>query len=387
MPPRYDILIVELTYGGHRITMLQHLLSFAEKNNLSIGIATLQSTIDSGAFSSFNVPLIPVAPKFGFASTKTGTIWNLLNQIRIYFSIRKVLARQHPHCGIIFPTLQATGGVVVGLVPVGYQRPWSGVLMAPAPHLRDYSISSLHSNLEIKLQKVAYTAMTRQKNCLSIASFDPLFADWMKNDKVCYCPDPVELHTNYNSIGDEFRSVNKNDRLLIIVAGTLDKRKQVQRLAKILCEAELGTYHLLIAGKVKEPKEVSGSYIDELRSQKRVTIIDRRLTDVEIDYCFHFADVVWSGNTRTYGSSGAIVRACVHKKPVVTMAGSVMAQILIRKDGGPVVNMSEDNDIEKALIELECSNKRRELGLMNFETFSENTPEKYAKTVFSPWLL
>lgn len=392
MKTRYDIYIIELTAGGHRITFLKYLTDYIKSLNLSVCVITLQETIDSGSFDSLSIPLTPLIPVGTAHSEKSVFDWllhklpgkKLSSQILLYRSIKNCLKSLEPNRGVVFPTLQAAGGIPLGIIGKGYPHPWTGVVMAPAAHLRDYAISSAHHSIEILLQKFAYRRMIKHSNCLRISSFDSLFADWIDSHKVVASPDPVELFTDYDSITPELTNINISNDILIVVVGTIDKRKNIAKLANALTSLPHNRYHLLIAGSLKDKQEIQSPAIKSLIEKNKATVITRRLGDRELDYCFHRADVVWSGNLRTYGSSGAVVRGGAHEKPVITMSGSVMGHVLKSAGGGPIINMSSEADITQILLTLEDPDSRKKYGLANKSLFSDNHWQDYAKTVLEP---
>lgn len=382
----YDVHIVELTSGGHRITFLQYLIDFARSKELTVCIVTLPNTIASGSFDHLNVPQISLDVKHRFGFLPNNIVYGLIAQIEIYISVRKHLATVQPKLGVIFPTLQATGALPLGFAQKGFPCNWSGVVMAPAAHLRSFSIDSPHRKIELFMQKIAYRRIARQSRCLRVASFDHLFVSWMNSKKIVNSPDPVVLYSKYLSLGPEFKRFDFQSKAVIAVVGTIDKRKQIQLLSSVLNSMPKNSYHLLIAGKVKNKEQLEGKDVEELAKAGQLTIVPRRLSDEEVDYCFHIADVVWSGNTRTYGSSGAVVRGGAHAKPVITMHGSVMGSMLEAVEGGPVVDMSSEKDVMNSLMHLVSEQERQLYGKRNYEVFKDNSADRYAEIVFAPLL-
>ena len=384
--PQYDLYIVELTAGGHRTTFLRYLVEHAVSKELSVCIATLQSTIDSQSFCEFEVPLEPlVLPDYLSWIPRIGTS-SFVNQLRVYFGVRRFLSSVNPKRGIVFPTLQATGAIPLGLFGSGYCHSWSGVLMAPAAHLRNYSIDSHHSKLELAIQKFAYMRMIRDNKCMRLSSFDVLFSDWMGSSKVVSCPDPVELKSNYELIGKEFLDLEITNKVLVVVAGTIDKRKKIPRLARAILSLDSESFHLLVVGSVKDLNQIESEEFKKLLITNKATVITRRLSDTEIDFSFSIADVLWSGNDRTYGSSGAVVRGGAHGKPVITMYGSVMSEMMRAAGGGPIIDMTSETEITAVLKMLESEDVRKKYGESNKSIFGDNTTQKYAATVLAPLL-
>ena len=104
-----------------------------------------------------------------------------------------------------------------------------------------------------------------------------------------------------------------------------------------------------------------------------------------MDFLFQRADIVWSGNLRTYGSSGAVVRAGMHGKPVVTMHKSVLGNWMQSVNGGPVVDLTSPSELLKVFKRLVSdADFRDSLGRQNFQLFGENTEQKYCEILLGP---
>ena len=343
----------------------------------------MQSSIEEGGFDELDIQQI-VIPGLHLDSSKS----TITVQIEIFRKISRFLNLQSKNQLTFFPTLQQSGAIPLGLTGKNYPAPWAGIIMAPAAHLSSINVQSHHKQLEIFLQGVAYKRMVKQNHCVSLASLDPFFVRWIENEKVIYCPDPVELYDDYSTIGREFKQINQSEEITIVVVGTIDRRKQVARLAEIINSIDGNKYHLIVAGSVRPNalKEVNSETVLKMIEAGKATTILRRLSDEELDYLFYISDIVWSGNTRTYGSSGTIVRGALHSKPVISMDGSMMGNWLEEKDGGPVLNMKNNDAVREELIRLQQPEYRYNLGSKNNEIFRDNLPSNFAKTALEPLL-
>jgi len=308
------------------------------------------------------------------------------NQVKVFQQISAYLDkhRNETSCAI-FPTLQASGLLPAGLSKAGFPLPWVGIVMAPGAHLREHGIKTHHSSMELWIQQRSYRRLAKQKNCVRIGSFDPLFAEWIKQPTVVYCPDPVRIAPSDNV--DEL--VGKTDKPVVLIAGSIDKRKKVCELAQVLAEVNrTAPLRLVIAGKPNDQirsKLDSSPALQELRQSDSLDLILRRLSDSEMDYLFQRADIVWSGNLRAYGSSGAVVRAGMHGKPVVTMQNSVLGNWMDSVDGGPVADLGSPTALKAIFQKLVADKAFRETtGRKNYDLFSDNTEQKYCEVLLGP---
>ena len=173
------------------------------------------------------------------------------------------------------------------------------------------------------------------------------------------------------------------------MAGSIDKRKRVCELAAVLEEVnQVNPLHLVIAGKPNEEIRAQLENSDAIKSLQQTNSIDlifRRLSDFEMDHLFQTADVVWSGNLRTYGSSGAVVRAGMHGKPVVTMKNSVLGNWMESVGGGPVADLNSTTELRQIFKKLVSDPAyRKSIGQQNYQLFSKNTEQRYCEVLLGP---
>ena len=383
------LLFVELTRGGHRTSILRYLVEYAAGKNIDVKIATLQKTLEQGGFSDFGVPIVAI-PESGLKRLSRMLLpGSLKEQVDTYVRVKTFLSSfTDENTYVVFPTLQACGALPLGLALRGYCRPWVGLLMSPAPHLKKLGITTHHSRIELLVQYVAYRRLTKQNNCKRLACFDPYFVEWSNNEKTVYCPDPVEIASDYASVGSDVFELASVRQPILAVVGTIDKRKKIAELARVVNELPGKPIHLVVAGKLKSEAEsdIQCQAMRELIDAGNVTTILRWLSDTEKDYVFHTSSIVWSGNIRNYGSSGAIVQAGMHSKPVIAMAGSMMGNWLRSCGGGPSIDMTDRSQLEQELKLLLNEEYRKRLGAKNNEVFSKNHRDVFSDILLEPFL-
>lgn len=391
MNSKGDILIAELDYGGHRANHVGIITRHLRSLGIEPKLLTSQQSIDQGGFDHLDLETScfdqnsqnPAVAMPFYARCFPSA---LRDQVRIFRQIsgHLNLIQNTTRC-VIFPTLQAAGLIPAGLSQKGFPVPWVGVVMAPGPHLRAHGIDTHHSALELWVQRRSYRGLVKQPNCLGIGSFDPLFVQWINQPNVTYCPDPVSIVCSAQVDG----LIADTDKPVILIAGSIDERKKVCELAEILEQVSRDhPLHLMIAGKPTDkirPKLENSPAIVALQRTNSVDLILRRLSDSEMDFLFQRADIVWSGNLRTYGSSGAVVRAGMHGKPVVTMHKSVLGNWMQSVNGGPVVDLTSPSELLKVFKRLVSdADFRDSLGRQNFQLFGENTEQKYCEILLGP---
>lgn len=387
MKPQGSVLIVEPNFGGHRGNHVGIIVRHLRESGVEPELLTSANCKAERSFDHLDLQI---------SSFENGTIKQpfyarllpqaLRLQIELFQKISNYLENRVSEIGCaIFPTLQGSGLIPAGLSANGFPVPWVGVVMAPGAHLRDHGIETHHSAMELRIQRRAYRRLVKQANCVQVGSFDPLFADWMNEPNVVYCPDPVNI-TCSDNVHD---LVSHTGKPMVLIAGSIDKRKKACELADVLASINRSApLHLVIAGKPNDDirtKLESSPALKELQQSNSLDLILRRTSDAEMDYLFKRADIVWSGNTRAYGSSGAIVRAGMHGKPVVTMNKSVMGNWMESVSGGPAVDLNSNLELTKVFRKLVSDRELREtIGRKNYELFKENTEQKYCEVLLGP---
>ena len=387
MKPSGSVLIVEPDSGGHRANHVGIISRYLSAAGVQARLLSSAKAIAEGGFDDLGLETdclenedvaLPIYARFLPGSFR--------HQVKMYRQIFAYLDKQQSsiRC-VIFPTLQVSGLLPAGLSKAGFPVPWVGVVMAPGAHLRANGIDTPHTATELWVQARAYRRLAKQRNCIRIGSFDPLFVDWLKEPTVVYCPDPVRIART----DDVEELVPRTDKPVVLVAGSIDKRKKVCELAEVLCEVNrTAPLRLVIAGKPNDEirTKLEGSpALQELQESESLDLILRRLSDFEMDYLFQRADIVWSGNLRAYGSSGAVVRAGMHGKPVVTMQNSVLGNWMQSVDGGPTADLSSAAALKKIFHKLVTDKVFRETtGRNNYGLFGDNTEQKYCEVLLSP---
>ena len=190
-----EILIVEPDHGGHRANHVGIIARYLRSKSIEPKLLTSKKSKASQAFDQFGLAIscfddetnaisLPIYARFLPPSLRQQLV--VFRQISSYLKT----ARNRTQWAI-FPTLQASGLIPAGLNRNGFPIPWVGIVMAPGAHLREHSIKTHHSAIELRVQRKSYRGIVKQTNCIKIGSFDPLFAEWMNDSKVVYCPDPV----------------------------------------------------------------------------------------------------------------------------------------------------------------------------------------------------
>jgi len=135
-------------------------------------------------------------------------------------------------------------------------------------------------------------------------------------------PDPIDYRVTAESVVG-FRESHglDGDRFWFAVVGAIDARKNVDLVARAI--SKLGSRAgLLVAGKVSAEGKASVTAALKLLSQteSRMIVVDRLLSELELDSCVTVADCVVLAHSNE-GASGIMGKAAVAGTPMIT-AGS-----------------------------------------------------------------
>jgi glycosyltransferase involved in cell wall biosynthesis len=170
------------------------------------------------------------------------------------------------------------------------------------------------------------------------------------------------------------------DRLAILVFGSIDGRKGLERLAAALAADErLARYVIVVAG-TQVPAiraALTAGPLSRLRSQRRLIVLDRTLDDAEQALVFAAADVVWLGYERHAFMSGVLVLAGRAALPVVATRFGEVGAFVERSEMGLLVNPGGSDEVRTALLALTDETLRRDLGKRSYAATEDHTPQRF----------
>jgi glycosyltransferase involved in cell wall biosynthesis len=152
-----------------------------------------------------------------------------------------------------------------------------------------------------------------------------------------------------------------NGRYLAFVGGA-EARKGIEFLVTAFARAKLAhDDRLLFVGRVaKSIREWLHDEHSTLLRQDRIMMVDRYVSDFELDCGFLAGDVVAVTHPRQIGSSGTLVRAAAAKRPVLASDFGWVAWVTVAFHLGAVVNVLEIDRYSAAIeTALESASRHR----------------------------
>lgn len=217
----------------------------------------------------------------------------------------------------------------------------SGILFRPSVHygrLGPYA-PTLAERVRDLRKEILYRLMLRNGSVASVLSLDPFFAAYAferypRGDKVHSLDDPFHASSGATRRGTPNA---EPARTSFVLFGELTERKGLLVLLKALAFLEPGAasrISITIAGRIDpslKPR-AQALAVEALRQAPHLMlrIEDRRLPDAELDSLVRDCDVVLAPYQRFVGSSGALIWAATHQKPVLTQNYGLLGHLVHR---------------------------------------------------------
>jgi len=176
----------------------------------------------------------------------------------------------------------------------------------------------------LTLAKSASRALLSRKRGVRVVT---LVDSLERNPAANQAPDPIDFSVSASSIND-FKSDHglDSDRFWFAIVGAIDARKNVDIVASAIASME-GNAGLLLAGKVGATAlaQVESAVSALLTAGTKVVVIDRLLSDAEIDNAIAAADCVVLAHSNE-GASGIMGKAVVAGTRVVAAGAQSLKQ-------------------------------------------------------------
>jgi hypothetical protein len=198
--------------------------------------------------------------------------------------------------------------------------------------------------------------------------------------KLKYLPDPAEYRDGLQRTAARARLDLEPDRLAVLVFGSIDERKGLGRLAAALAADERLARSVLVVAGAQTPQiraAMTAGPPAQLRSQRRLIVLDRTLDDAEQALVFAAADVVWLGYERHAFMSGVLVLAGRAALPVVATRFGEVGAFVEHSAMGLSINPGGSDEVCAALLMLMDEALRRDLGERAHAALAEHTPERF----------
>jgi glycosyltransferase involved in cell wall biosynthesis len=201
-----------------------------------------------------------------------------------------------------------------------------------------------------------------------------------------YLPDPAE-HAGGSSRHESRIAFGIADTTVtILVFGSIDERKGIDALmGSLATERDLDDYTVILAGKQSESMraQMYAPVYAQLRSQNRLIVIDRFVSDMEQGDLFAAADVVWVGYRNHIYMSGVLVLAGRAAVPVIGTSGGEIGKLIEEHGIGVAARIDRPTEVTRALRTLRGKGIRETMGRRAQLFFAGHTVENFGTSVLN----
>jgi len=219
------------------------------------------------------------------------------------------------------------------------------------PHEELYLRGAHGYQPSLSLQQRARSALSRlaikQSRALSKWHLDPLSYQYLLKSvgSIGLMPEPVPTGTILDPVDARKLLGIPNDKVVIGLVGSLDKRKGAPELLQALHRLRSPHLSVAIMGAMEEDIAAEVHSYAKVAPRGSVIIVDRTLTSREFDAAFQACDWHSLLYQRHIGSSGILVRACAFGKPVLASNYGWIGEATTRFDLGLTCDSSSPTSI------------------------------------------
>lgn len=307
--------------------------------------------------------------------------WQYTNALSLLREFR-VLNEERRFDFALLPHMEAIGIHCLALRSFFGQVPWAVIPHGLRFHFRESGIKSPARRIDA-VQRVCFIRMLRAPTLHRVFAIDPYLVNCVKHPKVVYVPDPSSLPPILDLQACRRALDLPESAVVLLVYGAIDGRKCLDLLIPAIARVDPARNVLLVIAGVQDQRLRKSLLLDkpatQLRRESRLVEFNRFVTTEEEQMLFTAADIVWNYSRDSYGSSGVLVRAGQHSKPVVVSDSGLAGRIVADERCGVVVESPAPVAIAQAIIELATQSALRdETGKRAFARFSRNVPEAFA---------
>jgi len=269
----------------------------------------------------------------------------------------------------------------------------SGILFRPSVHygrMGPYR-PTLSERVRDLRKEILYRLMLRNGSVASVLSLDPFFpayasAHYLRGDKVRSLADP--FHAASGTAHQHSARANAA-RTHFTLFGELTERKGLLVLLEALSclDAETaGRISVTIAGRIDPAlKQRAQTLAIELTRRLPGLVLrieDRRLPDTELDSLVQDSDVVLAPYQRFVGSSGVLIWAAKHRKPVITQNYGLLGHLVHRYQLGHTLDTRDHSLLARGLMAIAANPSIAISDPSGTDDFlSGKTPQNFVETL------
>ena len=389
------VLYVDVFLGGHHITYSKNIISELFKKSAKVDILTLNTAYQSEGYRDFVLSLPGGARVFDIVDIDA-IDKRLPNPIKYWLALRSSLRKLKGVSGtnydVIFISDISNLFKAFGLLG----SPFGGVSIVALLISSRLQLNSSHWSRSARLKRFIeeklFFNLLRNNKVTRIITIDNTLANntnlWRNRsaEKLRLLEVPFTVSCSSDSTLARKQLGACKGSLIVLVFGALSHRKAVDSIIDAAASNRLnGRVTVLLVGVADDDirETLNTPTSNELRKRGLLLEFLRYVSDTEEDEYFAAADIVWVAYRDFYDTSGVLLSAYAHSKPVIGCDKGHIASCVRKDKTGYVVNPDDREAIISKLQILSASpEKRMVLGRRAGEIAQRRKPEAFfAKVV------
>lgn len=184
-------------------------------------------------------------------------------------------------------------------------------------------------------------------------------------------PDPTDMTLQLDDKANSLTSALSdfgNGRPIVIAAGFIQRSKGILDLLSVV--SDLPNFAFVLAGQIhwKSFNEDEVYLINCARNLENVFVLDRRLSDSELDSAISTSSAVFAAYIDFPHSSNIICKAAHYKVPVIVRDGYLMAERVRKYALGAIIADCQNPNLPEAVREC-CAEKWRTTNQPKWEQY------------------
>jgi glycosyltransferase involved in cell wall biosynthesis len=361
---RQKIAIVEPSAAGHQ--MIHAAAILAACCDAGIGSVVFLTTAEGLAHPSaeavramreqrrFEVKLLEKRRQYA-ALTK---LHPALQQQFVYTDALRGFFAKEPdraaYAQIFIPFFDAYALWPLGLLPISF----GGIKVSGILHRTKFHLPKMNIDAPMKpyfrAEEYIYRWVLKRNDVTKLFTVDPFLADYVRNRKVAFLPDPADFRPNSSRDAVRARLRIPEGAFVILVYGFVDKRKAIGPLLEALARPEVPRHVCVVLAGVQTPEvqhHVASPLGQSLVASGRLKSMDFFIPAEDEDDLFLAADAAWVCYINSDGNSGVLVKAGRAGRPVISAPTGVVGRLVKEKRLGWIADPHDTSAVARALAD------------------------------------
>lgn len=319
------LLIIEPEISGHHIGYLKLTIdALFKKFNIVVGTLECHKEKIRKELSGKILKVVTIKDAKYVNLRGSGAFQMLNEQIEELALYKKLFIKASIHEDIDLVFIMFIDLVVVSLAlsrkPFG-EVEYSGISM-------NTWISSVYSNnayrgsIKSNIKEWIFKLLLMSRKLYKIFHIDAILVEkidqkYLLNGNILYLPDPILNYKECSRFKNDY--VLDSNTVSVLIVGAITNRKGILPLAKEIIVNNLSNIKLLIFGegvKANLCKETK-YYLEILNNRGQLSVIDKRISEKDLQNAYCMSDWVWAAYNNHIGSSGIFLHATAYRKPTI----------------------------------------------------------------------